>query len=522
MLSLLKNIKIGPRLTLGFSGVLLLLLVVVGLATISFHRVSEAVENILQKDWVKADAAATVNAKVAANARRTMELFFATDETAAAQLRSHIEANKKSIADALKILDDLVMLPEGKDLLAKVKDARVAYVKSFSQVDKLLTENQRNEALSLLKSETLPTLDTLQGHVKALADFQENLARDKGTDLEGSIHTASRAIVWCGLGALAIGLLFARWMTKSITTPLHEAVGVAKCVAAGDLTSQIRVESHDELGDLLEAMKAMQANLEQIVSNVRGGSEAVLSASVQIAQGNLDLSSRTEQQAASLEETAASMEEMTSTVKQNADNARQANQLAVSASEVAAKGGEVVSQVVQTMGSINASSKKIEDIIGVIESIAFQTNILALNAAVEAARAGEQGRGFAVVAGEVRTLAQRSAAAAKEIKALIDDSVEKVSQGTTLVGQAGRTIAEVVESTKRVTDIMGEMTAATHEQTSGIEQVNQAIIQIDAVTQQNAALVEEASAAAQSMQEQVSSLTQTVSVFKLDSSALLA
>jgi methyl-accepting chemotaxis protein len=280
------------------------------------------------------------------------------------------------------------------------------------------------------------------------------------------------------------------------------------------------VESRDEAGQLMHALREMNASLAKVVGEVRMGTELIATASGQIASGNQDLSSRTEEQASSLEETAASMEELTSTVKQNADNARQANQLAVSASEVAVKGGSVVSQVVNTMGSINASSKKIVDIIGVIDGIAFQTNILALNAAVEAARAGEQGRGFAVVASEVRSLAQRSAAAAKEIKTLIGDSVEKVEEGSKQVAEAGRTMDEIVGSVRRVTDIMGEITAASQEQTSGIEQINQAISQMDQVTQQNAALVEEASAAAQSLQEQAGSLVQAVSIFKLDRNVL--
>ena len=306
-------------------------------------------------------------------------------------------------------------------------------------------------------------------------------------------------------------------MTAGITRPLGTAVTAARRVADGDLTGTIEVSSKDETGQLLQALKDMNASLVSIVSQVRSGTETIATASSQIAAGNLELSSRTEQQASSLEETASSMEELTSTVQQNADNARLANQLATSASEVAGKGGMVVSQVVDTMASISDASRKIVDIIGVIDGIAFQTNILALNAAVEAARAGEQGRGFAVVAAEVRTLAQRSANAAKEIKSLIDDSVDKVDAGTSLVSQAGATMGEIVESVRRVTDIMGEISAATHEQTSGIEQINQAIGQMDHATQQNASLVEEAAAASQAMQDQASRLAQTVSVFKLDS-----
>ncbi|MBC7858784.1 MAG: cache domain-containing protein [Burkholderiaceae bacterium] len=317
-----------------------------------------------------------------------------------------------------------------------------------------------------------------------------------------------------GLAALLTG--FGIVIARSISRPLIEAVKLAQTVAAGDLTTSIDAHGDDETGQLMRALNDMNHSLGAIVGRVHSGTDTIATASRQIAAGNLDLSSRTEQQASALEQTASAMEELTSTVQQNAENARQANALAASASSVAVKGGEVVAHVVETMESINASSKKIVDIIAVIDGIAFQTNILALNAAVEAARAGEQGRGFAVVATEVRNLAQRSAAAAREIKSLIGDSVDKVETGSVLVHQAGATMDEIVASVKRVTDIMAEITCASVEQESGIEQINKAIGEMDAVTQQNAALVEEAAAAAESLQDQAGGLAQVVSVFKVD------
>jgi methyl-accepting chemotaxis protein-2 (aspartate sensor receptor) len=327
-----------------------------------------------------------------------------------------------------------------------------------------------------------------------------------------------RQMAWIGaciaLAALVLGAALVVFIRRTVR-PLSVLSEHVQALGQGDLSQRLDSARRDEMGVITRAVESMREGLAGVVGGVREGTDAIATASGQISAGNQDLSTRTEEQASSLQQTAASMEELTSTVKQNADNARQANQLALSASEVALKGGDVVSQVVDTMASIHASSKKIVDITGVIDGIAFQTNILALNAAVEAARAGEQGRGFAVVAAEVRNLAQRSAAAAKEIKGLIDDSVGKVDAGTALVGEAGRTMEEIVGSVKRVTDIIGEISAASHEQTSGIEQINQAITQMDQVTQQNAALVEEASAAAQSLQEQAGSLVQAVSIFKL-------
>ena len=404
-----------------------------------------------------------------------------------------------------------------KELLDQISKAEGAYRAAMAKMQEM---KAAGTAITEIDSAINGADRELGAAFSGLLKIAKDSTRLTSQSLDTSISRAEQIgiLIGCITALLAAGC--AVLATRAITRPLNEAVKIAQTVAAGDLTSRIEVTSKDETGQLLQALRDMNASLQHIVAQVRTGSDAIVTASSQIASGNLDLSSRTEQQAGSLEETASSMEELTSTVKQNGDNARQANQLALSASDVASKGGKVVSQVVETMGSINESAKKIVDIIGVIDGIAFQTNILALNAAVEAARAGEQGRGFAVVATEVRNLAQRSASAAKEIKALIGDSVEKVETGSKLVSQAGTTMEEIVSSVKRVTDIMGEIASASGEQEAGIGQINQAITEMDNVTQQNAALVEESAAAAASLQEQAASLAKVVSMFKLD--AMLA
>ena len=509
------NMKIGARMAIGFGIVLTLMIALITIGLMRFSSIGEINRKIIEVDWVKADAANTVNLMTRANARRSMELLIEQDKAKLEQINERIAVNKKVIDGALGTLDRLIYAPEGKALLAKIKQERMAYVASFSKVGKLVAEDNRDEAVKLMKAETLPMLDTLQETVVALGALQKKLVEASGVQEQQEIDVARTLILGLGAAAVLLGIGLAFFITRSITGPLKQAVGIAQIVAGGDLTSRIDSSATDETGQLLRALKVMNDSLATIVSQVRTGTDTIATASGQIASGGQDLASRTEQQASSLEETASSMDELVSTVKRSADNLRQANRLAVTASEIAGTGGAVVSEVVDIMGSINESSRKIVDIIGVIDGIAFQTNILALNAAVEAARAGEQGRGFAVVASEVRNLAQRSAAAAKEIKTLIGDSVEKVDLGSKLVEQAGAAMERIVSSIQQVTDIMGNITTASQEQSGGIEQVNQAISEMDEVTQQNAALVEESATAAGSLRDQAANLATVVSVFKL-------
>jgi len=435
-------------------------------------------------------------------------------------LLNELESNIAAVSGTWKAYEQSSLTAEEAALAAKFVEARKAFLAQGLQPAMAALRAGDTAAASALVAGDMARLFQPVGALGGqLLELQQRVAKQ---EYERSQQTYETVRLVC-LAGLAFGLVMAvviGWvLVRAIVRPIERAVQIAGAVAAGDLTQHIEVDTRDETGRLLLALKEMNAALVGIVSRVRSSTDTIETASGEIAAGNLDLSARTEQQAGSLEETASSMEELTSTVKQNADNARQANALAASAQQVAGKGGEVVEQVVRTMGAINTSATRIVDIISVIDGIAFQTNILALNAAVEAARAGEQGRGFAVVAGEVRNLAQRSAAAAKEIKGLIDDSVQKVQHGSELVDQAGATMAEIVQSVGRVTDIMAEITAASQEQTAGIEQINSAVTQMDQVTQQNAALVEEASAAAQSLQEEARALARAVGTFRLDAQA---
>ena len=511
----LRDFKIGVRLGVGFGSILLILVAMVLTTSYLNYSNKDKLTTGLGLSTVKSLQAAAMKSAMLETGIAMRNIGLQSDVSLMQKEEEKVKDQRKKYESAItglkklglddsetKVLSDIATLDDGVD--AAFKEAIV----------QVLAFNSEGAAKVIANRIDPLNIQTL-AQINKLVDMQDSAARDV---MAGSVNSDRKLMLLllglCAL-AVAIGVVFAMVITRSITVPLSGAVEVAQKVAAGELTSQVVVEGKDETSKLLQALQDMTASLANTVGDVRMGTELITKASEEIASGNADLSSRTESQASSLEETASSMEELTSTVKQNADNARQANQLAVSASSVAAKGGNVVSQVVDTMGAIKGSSRKIVDIIGVIDGIAFQTNILALNAAVEAARAGEQGRGFAVVASEVRNLAQRSASAAKEIKELIGDSVNKVNAGSKLVDEAGQTMDLIVKSIKQVADIMGEITTATQEQGNGIEQVNQAITRMDEMTQQNAALVEEAAAAAESMQEQAQKLAQAVSIFKL-------
>lgn len=511
----LGNFRIGVRLGAGFAVILAVLVTTVLLTSFLSIRNKQNLMAGLEVTESKSSLAIVMKGAILEAGIATRNIGLQTEVLAMQKEEAGVKANRKKYAEAKEKMLNYKLSDEEKKLLDDIAAIDKKVEADFKEaIAQALAWNSEGAA-KVISTKIDPLNQKAITAINRLVDIQQKASRDV---LDSSVSADNRLIIilaLVGCTALVFGIVCALVITRSIVNPLQTAVEVAKTVAAGVLTSKVTVSGKDEISQLLQSLKDMNESLAKTVSEVRGSTEMITVASHQIASGNADLSARTESQASSLEETASSMEELTSTVKQNADNARQANQLALSASTVAGKGGAVVSRVVHTMGSIKESSRKIVDIIGVIDGIAFQTNILALNAAVEAARAGEQGRGFAVVAAEVRNLAQRSAGAAKEIKVLIGDSVEKVDLGSNLVDEAGKTMDLIVTSVKQVADIMGEITAATQEQSNGIEEVNQAVSQMDEMTQQNAALVEEAAAAAASMQEQADKLLQSVSIFKL-------
>jgi methyl-accepting chemotaxis protein len=520
----ISGLTIGKRLAFGFGGVLGLMTVLAGLAIHRVGQIDDILTHINDVNSVKQRYAINFRGSVHDRAIAVRDVVLAASADAAKpkfDLIHKLDDNyQKSAAplDALFAAGDSVSSEEKQDL-ARIKEVEARTQPLIAKLIELRQADKVPEAAELLDKQAAPAFVDWLASVNALIDLEEKLnneAANKARQLSGTFFAWMLALLAV---AAAAGIGAAVYISRSLLGQLggqpDYAVRIAGAIAAGDLSIPINTAANDRTS-LLYAMKGMRDSLVNIVGQVRNGTLTIAQASTEITAGNQDLAGRSERQAGTLEETASSMEELTGTVKQNADNARQANQLAESASQVAQRGGAVVAQVVQTMASINHSSKQIAEIIGVIDGIAFQTNILALNAAVEAARAGEQGRGFAVVASEVRNLAQRSAGAAKEIKALIGDSVAKVDDGAKLVDQAGSTMQEIVTSVKRVTDIMAEISLASQEQSAGIEQVNRAIGQMDEATQQNAALVGEAGASASSLQEEAENLARLVSIFKLE------
>jgi methyl-accepting chemotaxis protein-1 (serine sensor receptor) len=513
-----RNISIRARLALamGFLGLLLIIGAVLGVTGIALSNADQ------QKLYTNQLASATALGKVdffIARGRLVLDRIAAQpDRPDIASLEQHAREQFEIADKAWRSYRALSASAKEAELSEQVEAKRAAVMGGpVAQVFAAIERHDTTVLGDLISNKMTAPFNEVSDRTAALEALQATQARAAYDAAQIRFHFILGA---AGIG-LAIGLLMAAYawnaLRKSISGPLDEALSHFDAISDGDLSRHIEVRSRDEMGRLMTGLRTMQAKLTGTMESVRDGAQSIATATAEISAGNTNLSQRTEEQAASLEQTASSMEELTSTVRQNADNAKQASELARSAFGVAHKGSEVVSEVVSTMHQINASSRQIADIIGVIEGIAFQTNILALNAAVESARAGEQGRGFAVVAGEVRTLAQRSAAAAKEIKALISESVTRVGTGTELVERAGTTMTQINQAVQRVTDIMVEIAAASEQQSDGIEQVNKAVSQMDEVTQQNAALVEEAAAAAASLQEQAVRMSDVVSVFRLAS-----
>ena len=516
-MNILARLKIGQRLLAGFASVLVLAILV---GVFSVSRLAEVNANTteLATNWLLATRTLS-DFKTQVSILRRAEassILSGKPDVVAAQARRVTDVKVKA-ADAWKSYLGTVDQPEEQALAGEIDAARVRY---YAALDKSLasdasTPDGHAKLLAEYEGESKASFDVMFGAIGRDVDFQTQGADAAYQSSQATYSSARLAIIGLLAAAVLVGAAMAFVITRSIVRPLDSAVKVAEAVAQGNLTSAITATGGDEVSQLLRALQRMNGSLVNIVSRVRNSSDSIATGSSQIAAGNADLSQRTEEQASNLQQTAASMEELTATVKQNADTACAATQLASSASEAAAEGGRVVGKVVATMEEITQSSRKIVDIIGVIDGIAFQTNILALNAAVEAARAGEQGRGFAVVATEVRSLVQRSAAAAKEIKSLISASVAKVESGSHLVDEAGKSMAKIVTQVTRVNDLIGEISSASTEQSTGIGQIGDAVNQLDQVTQQNAALVEESAAAAESLKVQAAHLAQVVSVFRL-------
>jgi methyl-accepting chemotaxis protein len=512
----IANLRISTRLGAGFAVVLCLTAVIAGVGTWRLSATADEATRLMEVPMAKERLSQEWFRSVSVGVRRTAAIAKSSDPSVEAYFSDEIKASTARAGEIVKSLEALPSSDEEKKLLAGVTANRQPYIAARDSIMKAKRDGKAEEAQATFAKDFEPTSKAYLEQLRAYLDFQNKSIDAAAERIKSNAASGRNALALLGVLAIGLGGIVAWVLSRSITQPLQRALVQARAVAEGDLTQHSQASGQDEVAELHRAMDAMQSKLSDLVRQVRQGVDSVSTASQEIARGNTDLSQRTEQAASNLQQTASSIEQLTSTVRQTADSASTANQLASSASAVAQRGGEVVSQVVSTMNEINASSKKIADIIGTIDGIAFQTNILALNAAVEAARAGEQGRGFAVVAGEVRSLAQRSAEAAREIKSLIGASVDKVESGSRLVADAGSTMTEIVASVQRVSDIIGEISAAAAEQSGGIGQVNQAVNQLDQATQQNAALVEQSAAAAESLQDQSRQLGSVVAGFRID------
>jgi methyl-accepting chemotaxis protein len=511
------KLSIGQRLAAGFALVLVLAACVIALSSWRLAATATATRQMMAEPLTKERLLSDWNRIVNAGVKRTMAIAKSSDNSLVALFaEDQVESTRQS-SEIQKRLETLLRSDDEQAMFKEIGKIRQTYVEARESISKLKKDGQAEQAEKVLTDNFIPASKAYLGKMQELLDHQRADIDKTATDIDSMNSSGRTLLLLLGLAMLVIGVVAALSITKSITRPLLAAVDLAERVADGNLvpSGQGSPAGADEIGKLQNTLRRMRETLSQTIGGIRDAAESINTAAAEIASGNQDLSGRTEKAASSLEQTASAMEELTGTVHQSAASAGQANSLAVSAAQVAQRGGEVVSQVVSTMDEINVSSRKIGDIIGVIDGIAFQTNILALNAAVEAARAGEQGRGFAVVASEVRSLAGRSADAAKEIKSLIGTSVDRVEAGARLVAEAGKTMEELVGAVQRVKDIMGEITTATAEQSDGIGQVNIAITQLDQVTQQNAALVEESTAAAESLREQAQSLAGMVGTFKV-------
>jgi methyl-accepting chemotaxis protein len=510
----LTDLRIGTRLGLAFGITLLLMCTLAAVSLGGLRSFNEDVSAITQSRIpMMLDLQQMITITRAQAVMERDALISKDPQVVAANLQS-IDGGHAALAKAVSEIERLLVTDQGKQLWANIGSARQTYLSSRTEVIADIKGGHADDGQQKLLSEQVPRENDYLNAVQALIDYTANQVNTE-RDVSAASYVNGRDLVMV-LTALAVaaGAICSVLVTRSIVRPLRAAVDAASKVAQGQLRMRVDTESRDETGQLLQSLLSMTESLAGTVGEIRAGAEQVMTGAQQIARGNDDLSERTEEQASSLQETAASMEQLSTTVKQNAEGAKRANELAAKASSTAARGGQVVNKVVETMQGISASSQKVVDIISVIEGIAFQTNILALNAAVEAARAGEQGRGFAVVAGEVRSLAQRSAGAAKEIKELIEESVGRVANGTELVAETGQTMEEIVSSVRHVAAIISEIASASGEQTAGIDQVSLAVSQMDQATQQNAALVEQAAAAAQSLEQQAANLRNAVAVFK--------